>query len=172
MLSLAQRLRMGHIGRWHMVRTHREQTLAEHVALVQLIALDVAARFAPGDRRLERQVMEWALWHDMPEVVMGDISPPFKTMLSHRYPTLLAEIEDGLDATYVRIRRETSEIADLIVKFADLLEARNFIRVEGAGRRAREITLDIEQSIDELVGGIELIPGLVDAMKSTRKEIQ
>ena len=172
MLSLRQMLRMGHIGRWHMVRTHREQTLAEHVALVQLIALDVAVRFAPGDRRLGRQVMEWALWHDMPEVATGDISPPFKTMLGYRCPTLLAEIEDGLDATYVRIRRETSEIADLIVKFADLLEARSFIHIEGVGRRAREITLEIEQSIDELVDGIELIPGLVNAMKSTRKEIQ
>jgi len=149
-LTLAQRLRSGHVKRWHMVRVLREQTLAEHLMLVQIVALEAADRFLVATdtiadpKAFRMSVMEWSMWHDMPEVVTGDISTPMKRFMAHSgVPELLHAIEKQVDGRFSALDRSTSEIVKLIVKFADLYEAIHFLHWEGHGPRATEIEREL-----------------------------
>lgn len=161
-LTLEQRLRCGHVKRWHMVRVFREQTLAEHLMLVQIIALEVTDRYIVdtetlnGPNKLRMEVMEWAMWHDMPEVVTGDISTPMKRFMENNgAPSLLGAIENQVSGRFAHLDRSTSEVAKLIVKFSDLYEAIHFLHWEGHGPRAMEIER-------------ELIGRMADHIKETR----
>jgi len=152
-LTVNQLMRVAHLRRWHMVRTARDQTLAEHITLVQIIGLDVVARLG-HDQFLQEQVRRWAYWHDMPEVVTGDVSPPFKTMADTRVRGIIDDIECDIDRRYESVMSATSETALTIVKFADMLEAALFLRDEGIGPRAAEIAAEIESAVDRVVDEI------------------
>lgn len=174
-LTLEQRLRCGHVKRWHMIRVFREQTLAEHLMLVQIVALEAADRYIAGsgffaDPRLFRlEVMEWAMWHDMPEVVMGDIAPPTKKLIEHAGgQTLLNGIERRADGRFTRLDMSTGEVAKLIVKFADIYDAIRFLHWEGHGPRALEIE---RVMIGSMTGHIKktrdaMFDGLADIFQS------
>lgn len=174
-LTLEQRLRCGHVKRWHMTRVFREQTLAEHLMLVQIVALEAADRYIAGsggyaDPRLFRlEVMEWAMWHDMPEVVMGDIAPPTKKLIGHAGgQTLLNGIERRVDGRFTRLDMSTGEVAKLIVKFADIYDAIRFLHWEGHGPRALEIE---RMMIGSMTGHIKktrdaMFDGLADIFQS------
>lgn len=148
-LTLTQRLRSGHVKRWHMVRVLREQTLAEHLMLVQIVALEAADRLLAAvpltdPKAFRMDVMEWSMWHDMPEVVTGDISTPMKRFMAHNgVPELLHTIEKQVDGRFSVLDRTTSEVVKLIVKFADLYEAIHFLHWEGHGPRATEIEREL-----------------------------
>lgn len=150
-LTLEQRLRSAHVKRWHMVRVFREQTLAEHSMLVQIVALEAADRFLAVDLKsvgdpvaFRLRVMEWAMWHDMPEVVTGDVSTPMKRFMGDNgAPGLLDTIEKQIDGTYCRLGLEAGDIVESIVKFADLFEAIRFLHLEGHGYRALEIEREL-----------------------------
>jgi len=176
-LTLTQLMRVGHLKRWHMVRTAREQTLAEHITLVQVIGLDVVARL--GEQRvggaqptqfLQEQVRRWAYWHDMPEVLTGDVSPPFKTMADSEVRGLMDSLERSTDSRYAAIMDATCETAHQIVKFADMLEAMVFLRTEGIGPRAVEIVGLIGESLDRVVAEVG-DPVLAEVMLEIRAEL-
>lgn len=185
-LTLEQRLRCGHVKRWHMVRVLREQTLAEHSMLVQIIALEAADRYIaetdtlndPKGFRME--VMEWAMWHDMPEVVTGDVSTPMKRFMAHNsMPTLLDTIEKQVDGRFAHLDRFTGEVVKLIVKFADLYEAIHFLHWEGHGPRAMEIEREligrmsehIKNTRDVMLGGLaHIFESMFDGMTYDSEE--
>lgn len=151
-LTLTQRMRTSHVVRWHMVRTYRQQTLAEHLALVQIVALDVVNRCYPGDDGIRLKVLEWALWHDMPEVVTGDIATPFKGMVAAKgAPTMIGEIEREVDSRFDHLFWSVGEIPMLIVTFADLFEAIHFLHGEGIGPRAVAVELHLRKRMDALI---------------------
>jgi 5'-deoxynucleotidase len=173
-LTLTQLMRVGHLKRWHMVRTTREQTLAEHITLVQVISLDVVARLgiqrAEPTQFLQEQVRRWAYWHDMPEVLTGDISPPFKMMADREVRGLMDSLERSTDSRYAAIMDATCDTAHQIVKFADMLEAMVFLRAEGIGPRAVEIVGLIGESLGRVVGEVG-DPVLAEVMLETRAEL-
>lgn len=150
-LTLDQKLRTGHLKRWHMVRVLRDQTLAEHNSLVQIIALDVAdtlirtsISYCIDVDKFRMDVMEWSLWHDMPEVVTGDISTPLKAMMaSNGQKDLFGTIESSIDSAYAELSLRVSPRVKAIVKFADLYEAINFLHMEGHGHRAQAIEREL-----------------------------
>lgn len=174
-LTLEQRLRCGHVKRWHMVRVLREQTLAEHGMLVQIVALEAADRYIAetetlnDPRGLRMEVMEWAMWHDMPEVVTGDISTPMKRFMGHNgVPTLLHTIEKQVDGRFAELDKSTGEVAKLIVKFADLYEAIHFLHWEGHGPRAMEIEHELIGRMHDHIKGVRdvMMGGLAHIFES------
>ncbi len=164
-LNLSQRMRCAHVMRWHMVRTYRQQTLAEHMALTQLVALEVVDRCYPNDKDMRLAVMEWALWHDMPEVVTGDVATPLKGLLAKSgNPCLIKNIEKGVDDRFAQLSLTTKEIPKLIITFADLFEAIHFIHEEGSGVRSQAIERHLMERMVALIAEVrrDMLPGLAD----------
>lgn len=84
------------------------------------------------------------MWHDMPEVVTGDISTPMKRFMGHNgAPELLHHIEKQIDIRFSNLDNSSGETVKLIVKFADLYEAIHFLHWEGHGPRAMEIEREL-----------------------------
>lgn len=150
-LALSRLLAVGHVKRWHMVRVLREQTLGEHLARVQLIAMDVIDEYDPHNDALRLCTMQWALWHDMPEVVTGDVSPPYKSMLREKDHCILRNIDESVDERFKSLSNESGEIAQTIVKFADMAEAVHFLSEDGFGRRTDEIKRNIDYGVKSLL---------------------
>lgn len=135
-------MRTAHVRRWHIVRTLREQTLAEHSFLVTMLARELCVRlkFSLEDHGL---ATELALNHDMAEVVIGDIPTPTRRALkswtetiSGRNPLDLIEqlaIPGLVELPY-------PDHVRAVVKCADYIETCLFIAVEGCGGHAREVT--------------------------------
>lgn len=172
-LALTHQMRVGHVKRWHMVRVMREQTLGEHLARVQLIAMDVLDEYAKTDDRLRLQVLQWALWHDMPEVVTGDVSPPYKSMMREHNYTLAHTIDKSIDERFETLSRKSNEIAQIVVKFADLAEAALFLEEEGWGHRAVEIKCELDDSVKSLIAKTseEMLGDLAEALTVTYRKL-
>lgn len=159
-LNMLDYARSGHVTRWHSVRCARSQTLAEHHYLVTMIARELMARILgdslPAETRL--LALEYALTHDAPELLMGDMPSPLKRRV--------AEIA-GADDPITRIEREIApEIAAskgalkdtplaCIVKLADLMDACLFIREEGIGRHAALVAAKTEEAFRAKLGEAE-----------------
>ena len=149
MFKLSDKLRLATVKRWHMVRTLREQSVAEHAALVQIIGLQILGDFSSGvyDELNKGMLMEWALYHDMPEVILGDIPTPFKQILEEKSPGLIENIEMEMFPEYAMIKEDTPELIKIIVKFADLFEAIKFISIEGHGEHADSVRKSLINNI-------------------------
>ncbi len=133
-LSGADILAMQHVKRWHMVRTKRSQTLAEHSASVASLALKVACAW---DQRAVDQngyasvILDRGLCHDAHEVEYGDMpSPTLRSLpgLGERVQRLFwlrRGAEWGSAGAFV----------DKCVDLADKLEAFQFYTLEGEDPR-------------------------------------
>lgn len=140
-LNMQDIARSGHVTRWHSVRCARNQTLAEHHYLVTMIARELMRRLfgetIPAETRL--RVLEYALTHDTPELLMGDLPSPLKRRIAEisgdRNP--LTRIEHEIAPEIVEYQRALADSAlACLVKLADLMDACLFIREEGIGRHA------------------------------------
>ena len=117
------------IKRWHMIDTCRQQSIAEHSANVALLAYHIAV-FAPGTYFGPAQnLLAPALFHDLPEVFMGDIPTHTKRHLKG-----VTELEDNLTPT--EFRYEASAQVHLLVKLCDLADGLSFIEKYGVDRVA------------------------------------
>lgn len=150
-MDLTEKLRSGHVRRWHIVAVAREQTIADHMHRVGVIAEDILQRMGlfSWDNNLTLNVMRWAAIHDRHEFKLGDLPTPGKTAIRVE----LVDIVDGdpitlaaakLDPEAEELRRCVEQggecpLAGHIVKFADLLEAMNYVGIFGCGRHAREV---------------------------------
>lgn len=172
-MKASDKLRLGHVKRWNIVNTTREQTVAEHSALVQLIALDVLRLYSPNAlAELQFQTMRWALWHDVPEVFIGDMPTPIKNEIEKLHGGVFDEIEKSVCPEYSHVLRETPEVSRLIVKFADMFEACNFLSENGAGPRATEVMYGIGKRISDFIEELEdgFHHSLAQAMKQYIEE--
>jgi len=145
-LSVLQRLRAGHVRRWHIVAMAREQTIAEHSHRVQTIThaiLEAMNRYDWGDS-LCINAMEWARVHDMAEAVVGDMPTNAKQFIRNELDgaDLLEELADRTDLNIAELRvcvEEDCPLAGAIVKLADLAEATNWVQIFGLGAHARSV---------------------------------
>jgi 5'-deoxynucleotidase len=132
-LTAAEMLRVGHVVRWSIVRTSRPQTVAEHTTLVMLLSLMIADKLDASVVRGE--LLLHALFHDIAEVRLGDMPTPTKAALKARFgfdPIKLMEDEIAPPCTSDRLVRA-------IVKLADIIEAFQFLDVEGVGSHAFQV---------------------------------
>jgi len=137
MISLIEKLRTGHVHRWHIVRTAREQTLAEHMYRVYLIT-DEICRILNLHEDVWGICIIWALNHDVPEVLVGDMPTPTKKFLKGAFN----HIENSLDklhkAMYEDLKENNPVVLD-IVKLADLMESIDFLTLEAIGDHASNV---------------------------------
>lgn len=144
MIKIQDIMRAGHIKRWNIINTSREQTLAEHLFNVAAITQTICDRCGVEDH-IAHTALEWALIHDIPEVVCGDIpSPTKKRMLEMGMD--MEEVYKSIDPTYAKIKKEAHENgAEVIVKLADLVESVKFLKENGVGRHAKMVCYNLSQ---------------------------
>lgn len=121
--------------------------MAEHSFLVSILAIDISRRVKFSNHRggpinieKEHQIMRWAMWHDLPEIVTGDLPTPTKATLRQLAGFDISErAAEMVSNEYTKIKAETFEPVKDIVKMADILESIEFLKVEGKGKHASEV---------------------------------
>lgn len=144
-MNLRTLMRCGDVKRWHIVRTAREQTLAEHLYKTWLLANQLHTLIGlPESTRAMTQ--QWALTHDQPEILMGDPPTPTKRAMEQR---------TGDADIWLKLEREIMSDNDKpfddwvqklvvgtptqgVVKIADNLEGWHFLTIEGIGPHAKD----------------------------------
>lgn len=149
--TLAERLRTAHVTRWQIIRTARQQTLAEHLYLVRVltVAMCEAASF---DKMSSVVAENWALEHDVPEVKTGDLATPVKAAMREAVPhddpirRIELSYSDSYRILYNQVKNDFPHVRTL-VKMADTLEAVMFLDVEGIGVHAKIVQHDLWMSL-------------------------
>ncbi len=141
--SISEWMRTSDVRRWHTVNVTKEQTLAEHHALVAGISvalLFAVAKEDPDPFTVADTLMR-ALTHDSYEVIAGDVPSGMKP------------------------EKEPLDSIDAIVGVADSLEAYWWIYNNGAGSRKPEI---VEFNFRKLKHRVAAAGSFTDAGKLTR----
>lgn len=102
------------VQRYHTKRTHRSQTLADHTYGVMQIMVYV-------DPEVSAEALVAAMFHDLPEVVTGDIPATAK----QKHPRLKAEldaVERSVDANLRSPLSAPCSAEQALVKWADTYE--------------------------------------------------
>lgn len=128
--------RSSNVTRWHSVNCFRYPSIAEHSYLVTMYAREILHRINPN--ATEREVLlllEYCLFHDLPEVLTGDMATPVKRRLEALFPdgeSPLDMIEEALCPDYKDLKHKIKgSYLAVIAKIADVLEAVKFIDIEG-----------------------------------------
>lgn len=116
-----------HIQRWTVVPTTRRQNIAEHSHSVAMLAGELYRELV-GAARVEQPVLfqlyALALWHDMPEVITGDINSAFKDQLIGG----IDQTESAACPQLLDMRAAQKHVwQEVIVKIADQMEAALYI---------------------------------------------
>lgn len=158
-LSINDIIRAAHVNRWQIVRTLREQNVAEHQYMVTMIAQEIAEKVIGDEFTDESRLLliNWAMRHDLVEVYTGDISTPVKQRLKKA-------IGEGGNDPFEVIEREICEkchqakvdagqLLMCIVKMADLIDGIRFMKLEGHGEHANHVLTKITKMFDIYVTG-------------------
>jgi hypothetical protein len=127
-LHLRQKLRASHVKRWHIVETTKQQTVAEHSFNVWVFAEAICDIVGSNDV-VRQQVIEYALHHDLPEVILGDVPTPSKLLVN------MERVEYDIDPKSV----PPNTVVRDIVKLADVMDAIVFLAMYGVGKHAELI---------------------------------
>lgn len=124
------------VTRWHSVNCLRYPSIAEHSYLVAMYARDILKRLNPNATIAERLLLlEFCMFHDLPEVLTGDMATPVKRLLESMFEdgeSPLDIIEEALCPEYRELKKQISgTYLAAVAKLADVLEAVKFIYVEG-----------------------------------------
>lgn len=145
-MDITDIIRTGHIFRWQIVRTHRRQSIAEHMYQVAMFAEVLARGIYPEWDDDRRNKLVWAcLVHDIPEINTGDIPTPAKEDFPE-FDDIDNKFWNGRTGKPKRISNESH----MILKIADILEAASFLSVEGLGPRSENICKSITKRVEDL----------------------
>lgn len=174
-LTIRDQLRMANVERWQIMKTDRQQNVAEHTCNVMLIAMDILDRWAdhpetpPETLRefglMRSNVLMACLYHDLPEVVLGDLPSPLKDAMGPAASEELKRIEQSFEPSYPKIG-----VASPVLKAADLMDAIHFLRQQGQDEHAKSIKDALEHKLGVVIQATKR-PELRDAMESTYAEI-
>lgn len=153
--TFRQMMQTGHVKRWQIVRTAREQTIAEHMYRVWVVTQFICKQLKI-DEHVAEVASTWALIHDLPEVVTGDIATPAKEAMRKAVPEgdPIKNIELRLSDSYRQVwavsknENPGQPTANEIVKLADLIEAKCFMGCEALGWHADEVTNTMRDNVD------------------------
>ena len=111
--------RMKYISRWSLMRNASGETLSEHSLETAVLAHCLVtlrnARFSPGAPLSAERAATLALFHDVPEVLTGDMPTPVK-YYSEEVRAAYRQVEDSARASLLSLLPE-----DLRAAYADLL---------------------------------------------------
>lgn len=155
-LSFSDLARAGHVTRWHSVRVGRPQTLAEHHYLVSMftnkLAKDILPKITDTDRL---RMVEYAMWHDLPEIICGDLPSPLKRRIEQLCPdnNPIEKIEEQIAPWLIALKKKIQVKPEqaLIIKLADLIDAVLFIEQEGIGNHAMMVAKQLRQQFQEKI---------------------
>lgn len=148
-MKLFDLMRMSDVRRWHIVATTREQTLADHSMRVVAIGLRIAELLTENDPIAESwlcgggqfQLTCALLFHDAPEVLLGDTPAPSKERVATYagIPSLYADADRAVMPTipYSGTPVPLPDWMADIVTLADMIEASTWISDHGSGEYAR-----------------------------------
>lgn len=147
-LTLQQRLRAQYVQRWHIVNTTRPQSVAEHSFNVALITEEIMSLLGRG--ALYERAMIYAIHHDIPEVILGDIPTPVKAILDvdkSKYEQISIELDPKSVTANDAIR--------MMVKLADHADAIIFLGQHGADSHAVDVRSNIVKHAYEHIAECE-----------------
>jgi 5'-deoxynucleotidase YfbR-like HD superfamily hydrolase len=168
--TFAEIMRTGHVKRWQIVRVAREQTIAEHMYRVWLITAAICQNLRMP-HTISASANVWALIHDMPEVLTGDIATPAKEAMRKALPDddPVRNIELSMSDTYRTAHADAKTRFDDIrptayelVKLADLIEAKCFLGCEMMGNHAKSVYDGIATKVDSTYADYQVRYPLVD----------
>lgn len=174
-LSIRDQLRMCNVERWQIMKTDRQQNVAEHTCNVMLIAMDIIDRWANHKGMpvavaedlgpFRHKVTMACLYHDLPEVVLGDLPSPLKHAMGPAASNELKKIESSFEPYYTPIGQQAS-----ILKAADLIDAIHFLRQQGQDEHAMRAKEALEHKLDSVIRNTEGYR-LRDAIEATYGEV-
>ncbi|MBQ9984888.1 MAG: 5'-deoxynucleotidase [Oscillospiraceae bacterium] len=128
--------RMKYISRWSLMRNTRTENVAEHSYHVSVLAhaLAVISRDVFGRDIDPGRVASAALYHDMPEILTGDLPTPikyygadikqaYKRIEREASEKLLGNLTDAMKAGIAAAATDDDEQVCFFVKAADKLDA-------------------------------------------------
>ncbi len=154
--SFEQVMRLSSIRRWGIIEMSRDQSVAEHSYNVAMIAFAIASHDSFGEvmggdhGEFLGSVMKWALVHDLPEVVSGDIPTPVKKYLG----SALDDMEEDMFPLFSEYGGRVSYLAHAIVKVADFIDAIQFARKFCVDSRKDRIIADMIAKMDKHMDAI------------------
>ncbi len=156
-------MRTAHVKRWQIVRTAREQTLSEHLYRVWAITRFICVALAV-DQVTAATAHEWALIHDQPEVITGDIATPAKEAMRKAVPDSdpIKTIELNLSEHYAMVWQASKVSLNNgptpyeIVKLADVMEAAIFLGTEGIGTHAKVVYDGLRKTVAQIYAAYRL----------------
>lgn len=134
-------LRASGVTRWHIVRTTKEQSLAEHLFDVMMIARTIA-KVAGVQNDVE--IMKAAIVHDLDEIITGDIPTPTKQKARNR--------GWDLNTLYKNVTgRRLQAHEEKIIKLADIIADIYWLRLHGIGEHAMMVQAELGERLAEEV---------------------
>ena len=125
-LHLADFHRAQYVERWHILRTSRRQSVAEHSYMVAMIADELAEAMGLDDPIIRMQILQWALLHDLSEVVLGDVVTFTKRAAKEAFDAM----EEKIDPVGAAYKRGLPDIVLGVVKLADYIDAIKYLSEE------------------------------------------
>lgn len=136
-------LALSDVRRWGVIKTMRTQSVAEHSFNVMVIAAELMTRCGLTSTVQLAQMYGWAMIHDMPECLSGDIDGKFKRD-NPALKEMITVAEGKHFPDYVVLAKSVPPYISTIVKVADKIEAITFIKVWGVGDRAVDVVEELE----------------------------
>lgn len=164
MITIRDISRTGHVTRWHMVRTQRDQTLAEHLYLVTMYADEIARKVLNDYNDTDRlKLLSWCLEHDTPEILTGDIPTPAKRRMQEKFgdDDILEELEDSIASeNYKKSKKDVyGTKLEVVTKLADIMDGIAFIDEEGFSDHSKVIADKLKASFYKVIcKGKDLYP--------------
>jgi len=158
-MNLADIYRASDVQRWQIVKTAKQQSVAEHSFGVAMIADRLASTILAGTGHRGICVM-WAMWHDLPEVYTGDIATPLKLHIKSQCESdPLATFEGELCGPeyrhWHRMATETHPEVAAVVKLADIIESCKFLAQNAMTDHGRDVRAKLTCAVVEKIGAFK-----------------
>jgi len=151
-LSLNDIYRLGTLNRWQIVDTSRQQNVAEHMYFVSIITMELCKYLEITQKHDILRYVRWALMHDVPEVLTGDLPTPIKKIIPAGKLKGIEAKSGGIYREYISTDRPyDDELLLHIVKIADLIEAREFLIRYGRGDHAGKVFDRIDAALTKYI---------------------
>jgi len=135
--------RSADVTRWHSVPCYRYPSVAEHSFLVTMYANKIIDKIESNISQEEKlNLLQFCLWHDVPEILTGDMATPIKRRLEALFPDIpspIETLEEELCFEYKYYKNKLSDLLRRVAKLADIMEAIKFIDTEGKGFISKHI---------------------------------
>jgi hypothetical protein len=142
-------MRLSSVKRWHMIDTHRTQTLAEHSANVALLVYTIIITAPVGWFSDAHYSAVVALTHDIAESFTGDIPSHTKRNMDR---SAIDDLEDKV--TPVSFKFAIDENTKQLIKLCDLADGIRFIRLHGVDMTARHAQMGLEDQVRNKINEI------------------